>query len=169
MNHRQTSQRYEEWERSTIGTPDSAANLRLDSTMGAQTGASCPASCLCEDVCVGVRAREVKWRFVNKANCLFFFFCPYLSSRNRDKVQRVWVWEACRFFSGQGWEEMNSRDVSLFLAITCRGCVRQSRTVAVFVLGTMCFCFEFRRSEVTLHRLDWNWGYIKAKLKWSLG
>lgn len=57
MNEQQTSQRYEERESSTIGTPDPAANLRLDSTMEAQMGASCPASCLYEVVCVGVCVR----------------------------------------------------------------------------------------------------------------
>lgn len=51
MNEQQTSQRYGERETSTIGTPDPAANLRLDSTMEAQMGASCPASCLYDIVC----------------------------------------------------------------------------------------------------------------------
>lgn len=93
MNEQQTSQRYEERESSTIGTPDPAANLRLDSTMEAQMGASCPASCLYEVACVGVCVWEVKRRFINKANC---FFCPYRSCRNRDSFQGGWVREAHR-------------------------------------------------------------------------
>lgn len=84
---------------------------------------------MCKLVC----AREVKRRFINKANC--FFFCPYLSCRNRDKVQQVRVREAYRLFSGQRREDTNSRDVSLFLAMTDRrGSVRQSMDVSIFVL-----------------------------------
>lgn len=57
MKEQQTSQRYGERETSTIGGPDPAANLQLDSSMEAQMGASCPASCLHDVVCVGVCVR----------------------------------------------------------------------------------------------------------------
>lgn len=59
---------------STIGMPDSAANLRLDSTMGAQMGASCPASCLCEDVRVSRCARRRLRGVLLTRQIAFFFF-----------------------------------------------------------------------------------------------